>query len=159
MQKDVIMFRRLIGSAAILSVCASCSDSRARLPTAPTPLIAVPPASPSAPQNATPIVLGQTMAQVITAADPPCGIELPPEPPEPCHRFAVSPTSAGVLKVRLTSQGPNELTLRFASRFYWGTAVEASASVESGPTYEIAVALHGGKGSQPFELRATLEPF
>ena len=153
------MFRRVIGTTAIIVVCASCNDSRARLLTAPTRVITVPPASPGAPQNATPIALGQVMAQVLTEADPPCGLELPAEPPEPCQQFAVSPTGPGVLKVRLTSPGPNELTLRFASRMYWGTALEASARVESGATYEIAVALHGGKGSQPFELRATLEAF
>lgn len=151
----------VVGSAivAVVAVSASCSDSKGRLLTAPTRIVAVPPASPSAPQNATPIALDQIMTQVITAADPPCGIQLPPEPPEPCHRFAVSTSRPGVLKVRLTSPGPNELTLRFASRFYWGTAIEAAASVESGSTYEIAVALHGGKGSQSFELRVTLEPF
>ena len=41
---------------------------------------------------------------------------------------------------------------------YWGTTLEVSASVEAGSTYEIAVALHSGKGSQAFELSATLEP-
>lgn len=156
------MLRQFVAGSAIVAVVtvfASCSDNQGRLLTAPTRIVAVPPASPGAPQAATPIAVGQIMAQVITAADPPCGIQLPPEPPEPCRQFAVSTTTAGVLKVRLTTPGPDELTLRFASRAYWGTAVEASARVESGSTYEIAVALHSGKGSQPFELRATLEPF
>ena len=156
------MFRQQSGILAfivVLAALSSCSDNRSRLLTAPSRVVSVPPATTGAAANAVPIALGQTLAQVITAADPPCGIELPPEPPEPCQRFAVSPTGPGVLKVRLMSPGPSDLTLRFASRMYWGTAVEASASVQSGGTYEIAVALHGGKGSQSFELRATLEPF
>lgn len=153
------MLRQLVIGSTVLAVVVSCSDSKGRLLTAPTRVVAVPSALPGASQDATPIVVGQSMAHVVTAADPPCGIELPPEQPEPCRRFAVSTATSGVLKVRLTSPGPNELTLRFASRMYWGTTIEASARVESGATYEIAVALHGGKGGQPFELRATLEPF
>lgn len=153
------MLRQLIGITAIIAGLVSCSDSHGRLVTAPTQAVTIPPATPGAPQNATPIALGQIVAQVVTAADPPCGIEWPPDPPEPCKEFVVSPDRRGTLKVRLTSSGPNHLTLRVGSRFYWGTAVEGSASVEPGSTYGIAVSLHGGKGTQSFELSAIVEPF
>lgn len=62
------------------------------------------------------------------------------------------------MRVRLTSQGP-ELTLRVGTQIYWGTTFAVSATVESDSTYEIAVGLHAGRGTQTFELTVTLEPF
>jgi len=150
--------RALIGIAATIVLVSSCSNRPDRLPTAPT-VAAVPPAATGAAAGATPITLGQTTAQLLTAADPPCGIQLSPAPPEPCRQFAVSIAQRGVLRVLLTTPGADELTLRVGTQTSWGTTVAVSAAVEPGSTYGIAVGLHSGRGSQSFELTATLEPF
>jgi len=155
------MLRTLFAVAAAVAaiiVVASCSDHRDRLPAAPT-ATAIPPATPGAAPGATPITLGQSTTQVLTLADPPCGIELSPTPPEPCRQFAVTASRRGLLKVRLTSSDPGELTLRVGTRIYWGNTVDVAATVESDSTYGIAVALHSGRATHSFELIATLEPF
>jgi len=155
------MLRNLFAHTAMVAVTAvvtSCSDRADRFPTAPT-VAAVPSLTPGAAPGSTPLGLGETTAQLVTDTDPPCGIALPAAPPEPCRQFAVAVTRRGLLRVRLTSPGPQELTLRVGTQIFWGTTINASATVESGSTYGIAVGLHAGTGSQSFELTATLDPF
>lgn len=138
---------------------ASCGRHDGRLPFAPSATGAVPLATPGADAGATVLALGQPLAGVVTAADPGCGIEFPPLTPEPCQRFAVSISRRGVLKVGLVTSAPEELTLTVAKRSSWGTTINVTANVEAGATYEITVSLHSRKGSQAFELTASLEPF
>ncbi len=147
---------RIAIAAAIAVVVSSCSEHKRRLPTAPTTATSVPAATPGAAPGATALVLGQTTAQLLTAADPPCGLEADHQP-EPCRQFAVTIVRPGILTVRGAS--PDELTLRVGNRTSWGKAVDISLRVEAGSTYGIAVGLHSGKGTQAFELTATLEPF
>lgn len=154
------MIRRLgrLTMVAAMALFASCGSRDTRLPFAPSAAVTVPLATPGASPGATVLALGQPLAGVVTAADPGCGIELPPFPPEPCQRFAVSISRRGVLKVTLVTQGPNELTLTVAKRTTWGTTIAVTANVEAGSTYEITVSLHSQKGSQAFDLTASLEP-
>ena len=155
------MLHNVFGRTAIalaMAGASSCNDRMNRMPTAPT-VTSRPSLTPGAAPGATPLALGETTAQFVTAADPPCGIEVPGAPPEPCRAFAVAVTRRGLLIVRLTSRDPERLTLRVGTQISWGTTFNVSATVESGSTYGIAVGLHSGTGSQSFELTATLEPF
>jgi len=154
------MSRNCFAPTAMVAVLAviSCSDRADRLLTSPT-VAAAPSWTPGAAPGSTPLALGETTAQRVTASDPPCGIAVPGAPPEPCRQFAVTVTRRGLLRVRLTSPEPAELTLRVGTQLSWGTTINVSATVESGSTYGIAVGLHSGTGSQSFELTATLEPF
>lgn len=152
------MSRQCFTIVAAVALFASCSDRDSRLPFAPSATSTVPVATPSAGPGGTALVLGETWAGVVTEADPGCGIEFAPTPPEPCQRFKVSIARRGVLKVGLVTAGPDELTLGVAKRIYWGTAIGVTANVEAGATYEITVSLHSRKGSQAFDLTASLEP-
>jgi len=142
----------------ILSVgVTGCGDNAASLsPAAPTP-IAAPPPAPVSP-TAVPIRLGETVAETVSDSDPPIQTRWGAEA---SRRFAVAIPASGSLRVRVTSSGPNALTIWVNSAPFWGTVndVIGSGRVQAGETYEVAVSMHEPQSAtQPFELTASLDP-
>jgi hypothetical protein len=145
----------------VLAWCAAaCSggSSGFPLPTGPsaTPRPAPPPAPVS--PNAIPVVLGETVAGVVTEADPRIDTAWGSEP---AVRFKVETPTAGTLTVHLASAGPTGLTLWVNSAPFWGTVTDAAASVRvlPGAQYEIAVSIHDQRSaSQSFELTTAVHP-
>lgn len=146
---------------AVSLIGAACDGSRTlvREVSGPSTIGATPPGPPTAQPgtsaSAIPIAVGQTVTHTVMLSDPTC------DATEPCQRFAVVPSSSGVLRVHVKSRGPMGLTLTVGSRRVWGTTeLTHAVTVRAGSSYEISVAIHdpiGGSASQTFELTTSVE--
>jgi hypothetical protein len=153
-------------AALVVTLACERSQTSFAIPTSPSatipPIVAAPTPPGGAAPTATSISVGQTVRAAVTLSDGACDKYLT-EAIDPCLRYAIVPSEAGLLRVQLNSPGPSELALRIGGVVYGYTVerIEHTVRVSAGVTYELSVALHNAKSgntSQLFELTTSLVP-